>query len=119
MAIFFEQSQNEGEFCNLEGGELKINETSVPKFALVSSKTAADALEIRYTSQEVYDALVDFEDEKSEEAKKLLKPCKDWALAAGLRGDQGAEMSKMAYVHINANLRGTGSAGAGHESQVE
>ena len=50
MAVFFEQSQNEGEFCNLEGGKLKINETSVPKSALVSSKIAADALEIRYTS---------------------------------------------------------------------
>ena len=46
-------------------------------------------------------ALVDFEDNKSEEVKKLLKPsCKDWALAlaTALRGDQGAKTSKMAYI---------------------
>ena len=36
--------------------------------------------------------------ENSEEVKDLLKPCKDWALAAALRGDNGAETSKMTYI---------------------
>ena len=38
--------KNEGEFCNLEGGELEVNKIAVPKFALVPSKIAAEALEI-------------------------------------------------------------------------
>ena len=46
MAVFYEQPENEGDFCNLEGGELELNDTSVPKFALVPSKIAVDALEV-------------------------------------------------------------------------
>ena len=42
--------------------------------------------------------MVDFEEGKSVEVKKLLKPCKDWALVTALRSDHGAETSKMAYI---------------------
>ena len=75
-----------------------INDTSVPKFALVLSKIAAHVLEEGYTPWEVHDTLVDVEKGKSEEVRDLLKPCKDWALAAALRSDQSAETSKMAYI---------------------
>ena len=98
MATFYDTPGNKGDFCNLGGGELEIDETPVPKFALVPSKIAANALEAGQTPWEVYDALVYFEEGKSEEVKDLLKPCKDWALAAALRGDNGAETSKMAYM---------------------
>ena len=98
MALFYDQLQNDGEFCRLKGGELKINKPPVPKFALVPSKIAADALEEGYTPWEVYDALVDFEERKSEEVKNLLKSCKDWALTAALRSNHSAETGKMAYI---------------------
>ena len=45
MATFYDTPDNEGDFCNLEGGELEINKMLMPKFALVSSEIAADALE--------------------------------------------------------------------------
>ena len=90
--------ENEGEFSNLDAGDLDMNETSVPKLALVPSKIAADALEGGYMPWEVHDALVDFEDGKGDDVKRLLKPCKNWALAAALRGDQGAKTSKLVYV---------------------
>ena len=64
MALFYEQPENKGDFCNLEGGELELNDTLVPKFALVPSKIAANALEMGYTPWEVHDALLDFEDDK-------------------------------------------------------
>jgi hypothetical protein len=118
MATFYDTPENEGEFCKLDGGELEIDETSVPKFALVPSKIAADALEEGHTPWEVYDALVDSEEGKPEEVKDLLKPCKDWALAAALRGDNGAETSKNG-VHIGANLWSAGPSGKGHESMFE
>ena len=98
MAVYYDQRENEGQFCPLEEGDLEATETAVPKFALVPAKIAADALEEGYTPWEVYDALTDFEEGKSEEARDLLKPCKDWAVAAALRGDHGAETSKMAYI---------------------
>ena len=41
---------------------MELNDTLVPKFALVSSKIAADTLEVGYTPWEVHDALLDFED---------------------------------------------------------
>ena len=90
MATFYDTPDNKWEFCNLKGGELEIDETPVPKFALVPSKIAVDALEEGQTPWEVYDALVDFEEGKSEE----VKACKDWALAAALRGNNGAETRK-------------------------
>ena len=65
---------------------MELDETSLPNFALVPSKIAAGALEVGYPPWEVYDALVNFEEDKSDKVKKLLKPCKDWALAAALRG---------------------------------
>ena len=43
---------------------MELNEALVPKCTLVPSKIAADALEVGYTQWEVYDALVDFEDDK-------------------------------------------------------
>ena len=97
MATFYDQPENEGEFCSLDAGELEMNETTVPKLALVPSKIAADALEVGYMPWEVHDALVDFENGKGDDVKRLLKPCKNWALVAALRGDQGAETSKMTY----------------------
>ena len=45
IATFCDTSDNKGEFCNLKGCELEIDETPVPKFALVPSKIATDALE--------------------------------------------------------------------------
>ena len=57
MTLFYEQSKNEGEFCNLEGGELEVNKTLVSKFTIAPSKIAADTLEIECTPLEVYDAL--------------------------------------------------------------
>ena len=98
MATYYDQQENEGQFCPLEEGEVEANKTPVPKFTLVPAKIAADALEEGHTPWKVYDALTDFEEEKSEEVKNLLKPCKDWALAAALRGDNGAKTSKMAYI---------------------
>ena len=98
MATFYDNSANKGEFCNLEGNDVDIEQTFVPKFALVPSKIARDALELGYTPWEVYDALLDFEQGKLDNVKELLQPCKDWALAAALRGDNGAETSKMAYI---------------------
>ena len=65
MATFYDTPGNEGDFCNLEGGELEIDETPVPKIALVPSKIAAGALEQGQTPWEVYDALLDFEEGKS------------------------------------------------------
>ena len=41
---------------------------------------------------------MDFEGGKPDEVKKLLKPCKDWALVAALRSNQGTKTSKMAYI---------------------
>ena len=49
MVVFYDQPKHEGEFCSLKGGELELNNTSVPKCALVPSKIAADVLEIGYT----------------------------------------------------------------------
>ena len=72
MAVFYEHPENEGDFCNLEGGELEMNDTSMPKFALVPSKIVADALEVGYTPWEVHDTLLDFRDNKGDEVKKLL-----------------------------------------------
>ena len=45
MATFYDTPDNEWEFCNLEGGKLEIDETPIPKFALVPSRIAANALE--------------------------------------------------------------------------
>ena len=98
MATFYDKSENEGKFCHLEDGDLDIEQTFVPKFCLIPAKIARDALELGYTSWDVYDALLDFEEGKSDEVKELLQPCKDWALAAALRGDNGAKTSKMAYI---------------------
>ena len=70
ITVFYDQPENEGEFCNLEGGESELNDTSVPKCTLVPSKIAAGALEVGYTSWEVYDALVDFEEDKGDEVKE-------------------------------------------------
>ena len=98
MATYYDKRENEGEFCSLEGVDLDIEQTHVPKFCLVPAKIALDALELGLTPWEVYEALVEFEDGLSDAAKELLQPCKDWALAAALRGDNGAETSKMAYI---------------------
>ena len=49
----------------------------VPKFALVSSKTAKDALELGYILWDVCEALLDFKQDKSDEIKELLEPCKN------------------------------------------
>ena len=46
MAVFYDQQENEGDFCNLEGGDLELNDTWVPKLVLVPSKIAVDALEV-------------------------------------------------------------------------
>ena len=98
MATFYDDSTNEGNFCNLEGNALMPSNTWVPKFVLVRSKIAKDALELGYTSWDVYEALQDFQKDKPDEIKELLEPCKNWALAAALRGDNGAETSKLAYI---------------------
>ena len=45
MATFYDTPDNKWEFCNLKGGELEIDETPIPKFALVPSRIAANALE--------------------------------------------------------------------------
>ena len=73
MAVFYEHPENERDFCHLEKGELEMNNTSVPKFALVPSKIAADALEVGYTPWEVHDAMLDFEDDKGDEVKKATR----------------------------------------------
>ena len=118
MAVFYEQPENEGDFYHLEGGKLELNDTSVPNFALVPLKIAADALEVGYTPWEVHDAMLDFEDDKGDEVKKLLEPCKNWALSAALRGDQGAETSKMVYV-LTSILGSQAQLMRKNESQIE
>ena len=49
---------------------MELNDTLVPKFVLAPSKIAANALEVGYMTWEVYNALVDFEEDKSDEVKK-------------------------------------------------
>ena len=66
MAVFYDQPENERDFCNLEGGELELNDTWVPKFSLFPSTIAADALEVGYMPWEVRDALVDFKGDKGD-----------------------------------------------------
>ena len=44
MATFCDTPDNEGKFCNLEGGELKIDETPVPKFALLFPSKGTNAV---------------------------------------------------------------------------
>ena len=45
IATFYDKSKNKEEFCYLEGAELDIEQTHVPKFCLVPAKIALDALE--------------------------------------------------------------------------
>ena len=77
MATFCDDSANEENFCNLEGNALMPSNAWVPKFALVSSKTAKDALELGYILWDVCEALLDFKQDKSDEIKELLEPCKN------------------------------------------
>ena len=70
-------SANEGNFGNLEGNTLMPSNARVPKFALVSSKITKDALELGYILWDVCEALLDFKQDKSDEIKELLEPCKN------------------------------------------
>ena len=46
MATFYDQPESKGQFCSLDTGELEMNETVVPKLALIPSKIAVDAFEV-------------------------------------------------------------------------
>ena len=114
MATFYDQPENEGEFCSLNAGELEMNETAVPKLALVPSKIAADALEVGYTPWEVHDALVDFKDGKRrcEAAAQAMQK-----LGAGrsLEGQPRCR-DEQVDVRLDANCGGAHPTHAGHES---
>jgi hypothetical protein len=86
----------EGELFQLEDNQAEADSTWVPKLALMPAKIALDAMELEWQPWDVYEALVEFENEKTDQVKQLLGPCKNWALASSIRG-ASAETSKMAY----------------------
>ena len=114
MAVFYDQPENEGEFCNLEGDELVLNDTSVPKFTLVPLKIAVDALEVGYTPWEVYVALVDFEDNKLDEVKNT-QAMQRLGVGHSAVGRPGHRDEKNG-VHTDTNLGGAYPASPEYES---
>lgn len=116
MATYYTQHED-GTFVELGEQELKPDPTAMSKCSIIPAKIALDALGMQLTPWEVYKRLCKYKQDKCDKVKELLKPCKDWALAAALRG-ASADNSKLAYI-LTPVTRDPWPGGKGPQEQVE